>query len=122
MNKFYKLVEGIVSKWAIKDGIISVDWTIGGLTGGSCWGSSADTARTADPEPEFEDLDKILAEICPNISFLQYKRLCQAVIKTKDQTENGYYGNYYEKRIKSFSIAELEEYLKDNNLWNENAP
>jgi len=122
MNKFYKLVEGIVSKWAIKDGIISVDWTIGGLTGGSCWGGSADTARTADPEPEFEDLDKILAEICPNISFLQYKRLCQAIIKTKDWTEAGYYGNYYEKRIKSFSIAELEEYLKDNNLWNENAP
>ena len=122
MNKFYKLVESIVSKWAIEDGIISIDWTIGGMTGGSCWGNSADTARTADPEPEFEDLDKILAEICPNISFLQYKRLCQAVIKTKDQTEGGYYGNYHEKRIKSFSVAELEEYLKDNNLWNENAP
>lgn len=122
MNKFYKLVEGIVSKWAIKDGIISVDWTIGGVTGGDCWGSDADIPRTADPEPEFEDLDKILAEVCPNISFLQYKRLCQAIIKTKDWTEAGYYGNYYEKRIKSFSIAELEEYLKDNNLWNENAP
>ena len=122
MNKFYKLVESIVSKWAIEDGIISIDWTIGGMTGGNCWGNSADTARTADPEPEFEDLDKILAEICPNISFLQYKRLCQAVIKTKDQTEGGYYGNYYETRIKSFSVAELEEYLKDNNLWNENAP
>lgn len=122
MNKFYKLVEGIVSKWAIKDGIISVDWTIGGITGGDCWGSDADIPRTADPEPEFEDLDKILAEVCPNISFLQYKRLCQAIIKTKDWTEAGYYGNYYEKRIKSFSIAELEEYLKDNNLWNENAP
>lgn len=122
MNKFYKLVEGIVSKWAIKEGIISVDWTIGGITGGDCWGSDADIPRTADPEPEFEDLDKILAEVCPNISFLQYKRLCQAIIKTKDWTEAGYYGNYYEKRIKSFSIAELEEYLKDNNLWNENAP
>lgn len=122
MNKFYKLVEGIVSKQAIKDGIISVDWTIGGITGGDCWGSDADIPRTADPEPEFEDLDKILAEVCPNISFLQYKRLCQAVIKTKEETENCYYGNYYEKRIKSFSIAELEEYLKDNNLWNENAP
>ena len=122
MNKFYKLVEGIVSKWAIKEGIISVDWTIGGITGGSCWGTSADNPVTADPEPEFEELDKILAEICPNISFLQYKRLCQAVIKTKEETENCYYGNYYEKRIKSFSIAELEKYLKDNNLWNENAP
>ncbi len=122
MNKFYELVEGIVSKQAIKDGIISVDWTIGGITGGDCWGSDADIPRTADPEPEFEDLDKILAEVCPNISFLQYKRLCQAIIKTKDWTEAGYYGNYYEKRIKSFSIAELEEYLKDNNLWNENAP
>ncbi len=122
MNKFYKLVEGIVSKWAIKEGIISVDWTIGGVTGGDCWGSDADISITADPEPEFEDLDKILAEVCPNISFLQYKRLCQAIIKTKDWTEAGYYGNYYEKRIKSFSIAELEEYLKDNNLWNENAP
>ncbi len=122
MNKFYELVEGIVSKQAIKDGIISVDWTIGGITGGDCWGSDADIPRTADPEPEFEDLDKILAEVCPNISFLQYKRLCQAVIKTKEETENCYYGNYYEKRIKSFSIADLEEYLKDNNLWNENAP
>ena len=122
MNKFYELVEGIVSKWAIKDGIIRVDWTIGGVTGGDCWGSSANTARIADPEPEFESLDRILAEVCPNISFIQYKRLCQAIIKTKEEIENCYYGNYYEKRIKSFSIADLEEYLKDNNLWNENAP
>lgn len=120
-NKFYELVESIVDKWAIKDGIISVDWTIGGLTGGNCWGGTANIPRTAEPEPEFEALDKILAEVCPNISFLQYKRLCQAIIKIEEETENCYYGNYYDERIKSFSIADLEEYLKDNNLWKEDA-
>lgn len=122
MNKFYQLVEGIISKYNIKDGVVGIEWRIGGITGGSCWGDKADRPVDGEPEPEFENLDVILAEICPNISFLQYKRLCQSIIKIGERSSYEYYGNYYDYATKSFAIADLEKYLKDNNLWNEDAP
>lgn len=121
MNKFYKLVEGLISKWAIEDGKIQVKWRTGGITGGNCWGGKANRPVDGEPEPEFESLDKILAEICPTISFLQYKRLCQAIVKTDSDTEYEYYGNSYTYGIRSCSITDLEEYLKENNLWDESA-
>ncbi len=118
-NNFYKIVENIVDKWAIsEDGTIKIEWTIGGMTGGNCWEGSKDcVARSADPEPEFEYLNKILENLCPDIKFLQYKRLCQEIIKTDNRYESGYYGNHYEYAIKSFKISDLEKYLKENNLW-----
>ena len=33
------------------DPFISWDWITGGLTGGNCWGSSADRSVTAEDEP-----------------------------------------------------------------------
>lgn len=97
---------------------IFIKWTIGGMTGGSCWGSRADEPVIAEQEPEFESLDKIIEELCPNITFLQYRRLCQTLIKEEQDSDYYYYGNYREKRIKSIILDELENYLREKNLWN----
>lgn len=94
---------------------IEVSWTTGGMTGGSCWGGEH---RAVDPDmpEELVDLDKILALVCPNISFLQYKALCATLVKTESYTDSEYYGNYYNKIKKILFIDDLYSYLKTNKM------
>lgn len=93
-----------------------IEWTTGGLTGGSCWGTEANEAVTGEIEPEFEDLDKILENICPSISFLQYKDVCREIIKTYEGQHNEYYGNYRTYCIKYFSAEDLYNVLNQKGL------
>lgn len=94
-------------------------WRIGGVGGGSCW-DTGDTdphyAISGEPEPEFHLLDEILEEACPQISFIQYKRICSQVIKTNEYTENEYYGNYTDYAVKWFDLRELYDALVERDL------
>jgi hypothetical protein len=92
------------------DDVIYVEWIIGGREGGSCWGTRH-SAINVEPEPELIQLDQILERVCPNISFLQYKRLCQELIKIEKYTDNGYYGNYTDYCRKYVNLPELWRYL-----------
>ena len=94
---------------------IQVDWTTGGMTGGSCWGGDL-YAVDPDPPEELVDLDKILTLVCPNISFLQYKALCSELVKTESYTNNEYYGNYYNKVQKILFIDDLYSYLTKHKM------
>jgi hypothetical protein len=72
---------------------------VGGISGGSCW----DTGEGGDPhyayteahdDPTIECLDDILAKFCPEITFLQYKRLVkEAELTSEESGTNDYYGN-----------------------------
>lgn len=117
MGTFKDLVKGTIDKWSVKEGKLSVEWRTGGVTGGNCWGDHADRAVESEREPEFEGLDEILAKLCPQISFLQYKVLCKNVVKYSEKQESEYYGNYYDYSVKSVDLAELEKYLKRHDLW-----
>lgn len=64
-------------------------WSNGG-TWGNCWGNTG-TIDADDPK-EFEELDNLLEKICPNISFLQYKKLCAACVTCESDYENDFYG------------------------------
>jgi len=57
------------------DPFIELDWVTGGITGGSCWGGEADQPIESEKEPDFSELDLILEEFAPNITYLQYKKL-----------------------------------------------
>lgn len=97
---------------------ISKQWTTGGLTGGNCWDGDASTPISAEPEPEFVELDEVLEKVCPTISFLQYKKLCQSLIQTDDTLVSyEYYGNYTTDTKKSIEIDKLVDYLISKNLW-----
>lgn len=92
-----------------------VDWVTGGLTGGNCWGDNADSPISADPEPEMHGIDDILSEVCPNISFLTYKKLMQEIVKTGEDTSYEYYGNYTHYAYKTVNIRDLyDELVKGN--------
>lgn len=80
------------------EGFHSDSWTVGGLTGGNCWGSDADQAVRAEEAPEFNQLDQFLETYYPKITFLQYKKLLP-LIKTREFTVGEYYGNYTDYRV-----------------------
>lgn len=91
---------------------IMTRYEVSGAQGGSCWGDESRSYVNNEPRPEFKNLDKFLEQICPTISFLQYKRIL-SMVKTKIDSHNEYYGNYTNYEIKQLSIIELYEYLKD---------
>ena len=82
------------------------DWTVGGVTGGNCWGGEPNEPISADKEPELEGLDQFLTKICPEISFLLYKSLIKN-IQFYDYSYNEYYGNHTQYRVKCVSLKDL---------------
>lgn len=73
-----------------KEFLVSNTWS-GGGTAGSCW-SDGLTTISADPIPEFTEFDDMLLNICPNISFLQYKKLYNSCVIVDEYQERDYYG------------------------------
>jgi hypothetical protein len=104
-------------QYSFKGDAIFEQWTTGGMGGGSCWEDGGHYAVEGEPEPEFESLDKIIVSICPNITFIQYKKLCREVIKRDEYTNNEYYGNYSRESIKYVLIEQLYNALKEQNLF-----
>lgn len=98
---------------------IEIYWCTGGQSGGSCWGGEHYPV-SGDPEPEFEDLDQILEAVCPGISFLQYKRLCQEVIEFEEDAKghggSDYYGNYRTYSAKKVNLRKLYDTLVEKGL------
>lgn len=98
---------------------IQSQWRTGGQGGGSCWETS-ETIRhypiDGDPEPEFEDLEKILDNFCPNMGRPDYKQLCSKLIERSTECEGEYYGNYTNYGIKTVKCRELFEYLVQKGL------
>jgi hypothetical protein len=97
------------------DDYLYSSWTCGGVSGGSCWGSDSLHPRTPDPEPEFESLDTLLTELCPKITFLQYKKI--AKLEQQDSyTIDEYYGNSTEIAFKTIKLRDVYEQLKEMKL------
>lgn len=117
-------IEVITSKWIgwgkpdeqVSPYLSSGEWTTGGLGGGNCWGDGADYPIEAEEEREFTSLDKTLALIWPNISYLEYKNLAKELIEVKDTSSYEYYGNYTTHSEKIVDLEQLLNYLKEKNV------
>lgn len=90
------------------------EWRVGGMTGGSCWGTHADQSVSADDEPDYNGLDALLEEVCPNLTFLQYRKI-SALEEVLEYTVSEYYGNYYEYKRAVISVRALYELLSELN-------
>lgn len=96
------------------DDFIFIEWESGGCSGGSCWDSSDPTPYTnTEPQPEFEDLDKVLSELNPNISYLNYKKLTKLVEREEFRLDE-YYGNYTDYVVEKIYLKDIFNFLKDN--------
>ncbi len=97
------------------DPYIYVEWSTGGVSGGSCWDSSNPTPYTSDnPPEELYSLDQILEKYRPNITYLEYKSLAAQIIEFDSRTEREYYGNSTNYAIKKVIIRKLYDYLIKN--------
>jgi len=84
--------------------VCSSDWCLGG-TAGSCWSDSLSTL-TPEPQPEdFKEFDELIEKVCPNISFMQYKKIKREIVSIKESSYGDYYGGveysaHYEMDLK----------------------
>lgn len=74
------------------DALYSSSWSLGG-TYGDCWSDNLYSISPEEPVP-FREFDNLLEKICPNISFLQYKKLERECVSIKQYGESDYYGGY----------------------------
>lgn len=96
--------------------ILTTNWWCTGGEWHDCWGGGG--ANRPDDPLEFTEFDKILETLCPNITFLQYKKIRSECVELENDTSHGYYGSYeYQSRWKC-DLKELYNLLIDNNLLN----
>jgi len=82
--------------WSVKvgqgdqDEFESESWCLGGTHRNY----NGDTYVTSpSPQPaSFTRFDELLEEVCPTITFLQYKKICRECVTVKEYSESDYYG------------------------------
>jgi hypothetical protein len=96
----------------IKEPVIYMRYSTGGVSGGSCWEwSNPQPYHNNEPKPNFEVLDLVLRELKPNISYLQYREI-EKLIHTNQETHYEYYGNSTDFQIQYIILSELEAALE----------
>jgi len=99
------------------DDYLRLEWRSGGQSGGSCWSEGPHQYHpvNGEPEPEFKDLDEVLLKVCPNIAFLQYKKIAK-LFEISERIEDDYYGNYTNYSVKTIKLKSIYDALKEMNL------
>lgn len=90
----------------VKGYVVYMRWVTGGVSGGSCWDDSNPQPWENDETPGFEVLELLLKEICPQITYLQFKEL-EKLIQSNEDTEWEYYGNRTDFMVKYISVNDI---------------
>lgn len=91
----------------------SKKWIVGG-SWGDCWGNTSPVTKT-EPE-DFDEFDSLLEEICPNITYLQYKKIKKRCVTLESLKEVGYYGSSTEYNYYECNVYRLYDILKELSL------
>lgn len=95
--------------------INSDSWCLGG-TSGNCYDSETSEVN-ADVEPaSFNELDKLLERICPQLGFLQYKGIMRDCVETVSWYSSDYYGGCVGYAAYSCDIMKLHRKLQEYKL------
>ena len=91
----------------------SDEWS-GGGDWENCWG----TGGGISPEnpTDFDKLDEFLEKICPNLTFLQYKKIKRTCVDIEETHEYDYYGGCETHFRWRCDLEKLYETLKEMNL------
>lgn len=82
--------------WAVKndlgdtDKLESSSWSLGGTWNG--YDGAHGTVSPDTPPASFDEFDKLLEKICPQITFLQYKRVYKDSVTVEEYSTSDYYG------------------------------
>lgn len=98
----------------IKEYVIYMRWSSGGISGGSCWDyCNPQSYRNEGSKPIFGVLDLVLKELAPNISYLHFREI-EKLIHSNSETEYEYYGNRIDFEIEYIILSELIHTLLKN--------
>jgi len=97
--------------------VITKKIEIGGMEGGNCWGNEPElyTVNLDPDDLEFTEIDNILENVSPKISFLEYKKL-QKLIEKGEYTEREYYGNYIDYLVLELNVDKFYNFLIEHDL------
>ena len=97
--------------------VYSDEWSLGG-TWCNCWGESGTIAP--EPQPKsFEIFDELLGKVCPNITYLQYKKLYEACVSIEHSECRDYYGGVENKAKYALDVRKCYDMLRDMDLIKE---
>ncbi len=83
----------------------------GGVSGGSCWDSSNPQPYTSErPKNHMKILDLVLEKLCPNITYLDYKKISELIVNS-EISEYEYYGNSTDWVIEYIPLDELYKHF-----------
>jgi len=93
--------------------VIYSSYTSGGYSGGSCWDDSEPRRYENEvPNDHMEALDKVLSVLCPNISYLNFKKI-EKLMNHEFDTRTEYYGNSSDITVDYIVLDELYEKLEE---------
>jgi hypothetical protein len=93
-----------------------VQWSTGGVSGGSCWEGSVNHAYTSDePVAEMTCLDVVFEDLYPQFTFLAYRRL-SCLIQEGSYTKYEYYGNSRDYRYQFLPLQAFYDFLLKEGL------
>lgn len=94
----------------------SEDWTLGGTI--RDWnGHTVELMK--EQTPDFVEFDELIEQVCPNISFIQYKNVYRKCVVQKTRTDYDYYGGSEEKAWWECNLKDLYKILLEKGLITE---
>lgn len=90
-------------------------WGLGG-TSGSCYDNDLQSVSASEQPTTFDKFDDLLEKLCPQVTFLQYKKLYAKTVTIKKHTSHDYYGGSIEYAKFECDLIEFFEMLEDMNL------
>lgn len=107
-------------RWAVKSGLANSDtfesesWCLGGTTGS--YMGTIHTVSPSAPPASFERFDDLMEEICPQMTFLQYKKIYNQCVTVKESSSHDYYGGTTNYACYVCDVKKLHELLVAMNL------
>ena len=101
-----------------KDNILRSDTWCSGGSWGDCWGNSG-SCSTEEPVA-FVELDNLLERICPNLTFLQYKKIERECLEVETEYNSDYYGGCQHDSYYKCDLKKLYETMIEMGLITEN--
>lgn len=95
----------------VKELVIYTRYENGGYSGGDCYGGNAIFYDSEPPVDKFKVLDLFLAELMPNITYIQFKQI-DALIHSELESQNEYYGNSSDYKVEYIVLSELYNLLE----------
>lgn len=95
----------------IKEPVIMSRYVKSGYSGGSCCGDKPTYFTKELPKDHLQVLDLVLQELCPKISYLQYKSISR-LIHSNEETDWNYYGNTDDWYCEYIILSELEKFIE----------